>query len=159
MNTSWQNVSREFDPDGSLRDIYVSPVTLADWQRVIDFVREGGSEVSYSLDGQPSQLPASVSESFAARQHSSPSLTFRLGGVHFATHFFSDDELEFDFSPSDIHCQGDLDLLLGFIQRVGDLLTKPVSITPENCREDAFLVYHPDSRAVSYTPAVFNRNV
>lgn len=158
MKTSWQSVSREFEPDGSLRDIYVSPATAAHWQLTLDFLRQHSTDLSYSLDGQLSPLPVSVAEAFAARTEASPLLTFRFDGIHFAAHFFTDDELEFDFCPSDIRGQSDLDSLLDFIQRVGDLLSKPVSITPENCREDAFLVYQPDSHEFCYTPPAFNRN-
>ena len=158
MNITWQSVSREFEPDGSLRDIYVSPATPHDWQRVLDFVRQHGSEVCYSLDGQSTSVPVSVDEPFAAREHSSPLLTFRFGGIHFAAHFFCDDEVEFDIVPNDIRSASEFDSLCGFLQRIGDLLSKPVSLTPENCGEDAFLVYHPNSREFSHAPSAFNRN-
>jgi hypothetical protein len=158
MNPSWQSVSRDFEPDGSLRDIYVSPATLDDWQRTLDFLRQRSTEPSYSLDAQPLPLPVSVAEAFSARMHASALLTFRFGSIHFATHFFTDDELEFDFCPSDICAQTDLDSLLSFVQRIGDLLARPVSITPENSREDAFLVYQPDSHEFCHTPRAFNRN-
>ena len=117
-----------------------------------------GNKPTYSIDGQTSRLPTSVAEAFAARTDASALLTFRFGGIHFATHFFADDELEFDFYPNDIHGQSDLDSLLDFIQRIGDLLARPVSITPENSREDAFLVYQPDSHEFRYTSPAFNRN-
>ncbi len=158
MNISWQSVSSEFEADGSLRDIYVSPATLSDWQRAFDFVRQHGNEVSYSLDGLSSSLPVSVSEPLSAREHASPLLTFRFGGIHFATHFFTADELEFDILPNAIHGQDDLDSLLSFVQRIGDLLVRPVSITPENSREDAFLIYQPDSHGFRHVPPTFNRN-
>jgi len=157
MDTSWQSISRDFEPHGSLRDIYVSPATPDDWQLTLDFIRQHSSEPSYSLDGQPSPLPISVAEAFSARAHVSPLLTFRFGAIHFAAHFFTDDELEFDFWPGDIRGQSDLDSLLGFVQRIGDLLARAVSITPENCRKDAFLVYQPDSHEFRYTPPAFNR--
>ena len=38
MNVLWSTVAHEFTPDGSLRDIYVFPSSVADWQQVLDFV-------------------------------------------------------------------------------------------------------------------------
>ena len=157
MSIPWQSVSREFEPDGALRDIYVSPASADDWQRALNFIRQHCTEPSYSLDGQASSLPVSVAEVFSARALASPLLTFRFGGIQFAAHFFAEDELEFDFCPGEIRGQSDLDSLLAFIQRVGDLLSKPICITPENCRDEPFLAYQPDSHEFRHSPPAFHR--
>ena len=88
----------------------------------------------------------------SVRAEASPLLTFRFGGIQFAAHFFNEEELEFDFVPNDIRGQDDLDSLLSFVRQMGDLLSKPVSITPENFRDGAFLVYRPDVREFRRIP-------
>jgi len=152
MNISWQSVSSEFEPDGSLCDIYISSVTPADWQSVIDFIRQEACDVSYSIDGHSSSLPSAVNEALSARKYASPLLTFRFGSIPFASHFFNDNEVEFDFTPNDICGQSEFDTLCEFIRRIGDLVSKPVSIAPENCREYAFIFYMPDTHEFSYRP-------
>ena len=157
MNVLWSTVAHEFTSDGSLRDIYVFPSTVSDWQSVLEFVRHHSTDPSYTVDGEPAAWPASAADVFATRAHASPALWFRFGGIHFAAHFFTEAEVEFDFHPNDVRSQPDLDSLLSFLRQVGDLLAKPISVTPENSMGDAFLVYQPDTGEFRITPSLTNR--
>ena len=159
MNVSWSTVAHEFTRDGSLRDIYVSPVTLDDWQRVFEFVRSLGTAANYWVNGDPAVWPASIIDAFATRAHASPALIFRVSGIHLVAHFFDEATVEMDFLPQDVSNQAELDLLLSFLQHLGDLLAKPVSVTPEGCMDEAFLVYQPSSREFLCTPAPTSRYV
>ena len=38
MTRNWNDIKWIFEPDGSLRDIYVQDVTLSDWEELIDFL-------------------------------------------------------------------------------------------------------------------------
>lgn len=152
MNVLWSTVAHEFTPDGSLRDIYVFPSSVADWQKVLDFALHHGTEPIYTVDGENAEWPASAVAAFATQAHASPALWFRFGGIHFAAHFFTEAEVEFDFRPEDVCSQQELDALLSFIQRIGDLLAKPVVVTPENQMDEAFLSYQPATREFRATP-------
>ena len=67
MKIDWKTLARDFEPDGALRDLYVSPSTEADWQQALDFIRLHSDEPSYSLDSCSVPLPLEVSAAFAAR--------------------------------------------------------------------------------------------
>lgn len=156
MSIFWQSISQEFKPDGSLRDIYVSPATPSDWQYLLDFLKQHGAEVSYSIDGTPSLIPSTVVEIFATRPNASPLLEFSIQGIRYLAFFFDENQIELTFDERDIKNQTELDVLMAFLQSVGDLLLKPVSVTPENLLDEAFLVYEPASREFRYIPPSLN---
>ena len=141
----WDTCKEDFRGDGSLRDIYITPSTLADWRALYPVLRSYPG-VEYSVDGVSQTPPDSVEQAFAVRQSASPMLRFRVGQVLVVFHFFSEDEIECDFVPNEITSQTDLDALLDFIRRLGDTTRKRVVITPENGRERPFITYDSESR-------------
>ena len=38
MTHNWNSIKWIFEPDGSLRDIYIQDVTIYDWEKLIDFL-------------------------------------------------------------------------------------------------------------------------
>ena len=158
MNISWETVAPDFEPDGALCDLYVTPATRADWQRTLDFVRERCADIVYTVDSQQQPTPLSVDELCAARESAAVTLTFRFGPLHLATHFFVPDELEFDFWPKDIQGPADFASLLQFMRDLGDMLGKPVLLTPENHQNAPILEYTPTSHEFRYIPPPFDRN-
>jgi hypothetical protein len=158
MNLTWETVAPNFAPDGALRDLYVADTTRGDWQCAIDFVHEHCTDIVYTRDSEPERLPANVDEAFATRPDATASLAFRFGPVHFVTHFFVEEELEFDFWPKDIQEQHEFDSLLQFIRQLGDLLAKPVGVSFESSRDTTFLTYEPTLHEFHYIPPVIDRN-
>ena len=140
----WDTCKDDFRDDGSLRDIYITPATLADWQALYPILR-AYSGAEYSVAGVVQPPPDSVERAFADRPSGSPMLRLRVGRALIVFHFFSDEEVECDFVPNEITSQGDLDTLLAFVRRLGDTTRRRVVITPENGRELAFITYDPES--------------
>ena len=146
---NWNTCKNDFQGDGSLRDIYITPATLADWRALYPFLRNFPG-VEYSVDGIAQPAPDSVEQAFAVRSSGSPMLRFRVGRALVVFHFFWDEEIECDFVPNEITSQLDLDALLGFVRQLGDVTHKRVIITPENCREQPFITYEPEAREFRY---------
>ena len=117
--------------DGSLRDIYVFDTTLADWERLINFIRDKFPIISFTLDSVQAKMPANASEIFAFRASQNPSCNFMVNGISVAFHFFCEEEIEMDIVPNDIDRPERLAILLNFIAGLGDCLNKPVVLTPE----------------------------
>jgi len=140
----WHTCKENFRTDGSLRDIYITPATLADWRAVYPVLRSF-PVVEYSVDGVTQPVPASVEQVFGVRRFANPMLRVRVGATLVVFHFFTDEEIECDFLPNEIRSQVDLDALLAFVRRIGDATRKRVVITPENTREKPFITYHPTS--------------
>jgi len=146
---SWDTCKDDFRSDGSLRDIYIAPATLADWRAIYPLLRDFPA-VEFSVDGVVQPPPATVEQAFAVRRSASPVLRFRVGRALVVFHFFSEEEIECDVSPREITSQTDLNALLGFVRQLGDTTHKRVLITPENDREHPFISYEPESREFEY---------
>ena len=146
---SWDTCKEDFRSDGSLRDIYITPATLADWRAIYPLLRDFPA-VEFTVDGVVQPPPATVEQAFAVRSSASPMLRFRVGSALVVFHFFSEDEIECDIVPHEILSQADLDALLGFVRQLGDTTHKRVVITPENGREHPFISYEPESREFEY---------
>jgi len=142
---SWNTCKEDFRADGSLRNIYITPATLADWRAVYPLFR-AHSEVDYSVDGAVHPPPDSVEEIFEVRRSANPMLRVRVGRALIVFHFFTYEEIECDFVPNEITSQADLDALLAFVRKIGDATRKRVVITPGNGRELPFIDYDPESR-------------
>jgi hypothetical protein len=136
----WKTVSQDFEHDGALRDIYISPASLDDWRAIYPFLRDY-SGVEFFVDGEPQNLPLQIDEFFTAV--SRPMLRFRVGRALVVFHFFVTDEIECDFDPREISSQTDLDALLVFIRELGDRTGKPVIVTPENLSDSPIISYEP----------------
>jgi hypothetical protein len=140
----WDTCREDFRPDGSLRDIYISPATLADWRAIYPLLRDfPAAEFSVNQVVQPP--PATVDEAFEVRRSANPRLRFRVGRALVVFHFLSEEEIECDVSPQEIASPTDLDALLEFVRVLGDTTHKGVVIAPENGREHPFISYEPET--------------
>jgi hypothetical protein len=125
----WQTCKKDFEWDGSWRDIYVFKTTLDDWRALCACLR-AAYELGFQIDGITQPFPPAPEEVFAIRKQGSPLLRVRVGGILVACHFFTPEQMEFDIDPREVTSQSDLDALLGFLRRVGDAVGKPVAVTP-----------------------------
>jgi hypothetical protein len=147
----WETCKNAFRRDGSLRDIYISPATIEDWRKVFQWLRDRPG-AAYQADGDPAPMPEVVEEAFAAREAKSILLRYDIGSTVVNFHFFTDHEIECDFSPTDITCQQDMDSVLSFLRDLSTLTGRRTIMTPENCLEDPLISYCPVSGIFSYHP-------
>jgi hypothetical protein len=148
----WDDVAHYFEVDGSLLDAYVFGVSMADWQHFIDVVRAQQWRLDYTVDGSSQPLPQQYGDIIAARSDASTTLTiWPTPDIAVNTHFFSDDEIEFDFEPGELQGQDRLDVLCAFLRTIGGTLNKPVVLTPENNPDWPLLTYTPDDDRVTAT--------
>jgi hypothetical protein len=142
---SWETCRKEFEWDGSLRDIYVQTTTIRDWQILVDKLATS-YKISFQIDGAARPLPATMAEVFAIRDKASTLLNVEAGNILAACHFFTPDEIEFDIDPRQVASQTELDSLLEFLRFIGDCVNKPVMLTLENGIADPILMYEPHSK-------------
>ena len=145
----WKMCKQDFEWDGSWRDIYVFHTTLEDWRLLFALLRSD-YQLEISTDGTVQSLPTANDDLLALPQEFLPHWRFRVGGLRVVCHFFSSDQMEFDVDPREITSQTGLDTLLGFVQRLGDFISKPVVLTPENGPEIPIITYDPKTRAFQY---------
>jgi transcriptional regulator with XRE-family HTH domain len=136
------------DDEGALLDAYVPATGESDWQRVVDAIRSTDSSRRYTEDGRPQDMPPDVREIFKRAQTAAclwqvePVRELRIN-----CHFFHEAEIEFDFDPSEIVGQEQLNVVCDFMRTVGLALRLPVEIGIESRepRPPAALCYEPDA--------------
>src|SRR6478735_1221008 len=98
----WQQIAPDFEPDGSLRDIYVFGTDLSDWQRVLDVLRTWEPAPNLTIGGQPANMPDNAEDIFAEARQQGALLSLKVSDAHVNCHFFGHDEIEFDLDPREV---------------------------------------------------------
>jgi hypothetical protein len=149
----WHQIKQDFERDGALRDIYVLETDLTDWQRVVEYLRQTHQPLEFQVNREPRPLPGQVRQIFNLRpEGGAAKLALRVGGVLLHCHFFSDEEIEFDFWPEDVKAQAELDALLAFMVDLHRVTQKAVLLTPENYKESPIFRVDVASSKVIYMP-------
>jgi len=148
----WQQVSADFVPDGSLRDIYVLRATPSDWQNVVDELRSFDPPPVFLIDGEAAEMPENIEEILAARISCSPMLQIDLGKINLNCHFFGGENIEFDLDPNEVTGQREFDALLNFMRFLGSTTGKIVVLTPENFLIAPILRCSPHSDEIEWLP-------
>jgi hypothetical protein len=54
---AWEAHRGLFEWEGSWRDLYILDTQLRDWQRLLDYFREQGDQLTFMIDDIPHPLP------------------------------------------------------------------------------------------------------
>jgi hypothetical protein len=146
----WKQQARDFEHDGSLRDIMITGTTVDDWRRVLDLILQSDMGAEYSRGGEVQSPPRNVESIF--RDEIVSSFSFSILGVAVHCYFFTPDEIEFSFQPREI-TEPSLVKMLQFLVDLGDLTQKTAIISPENCYEAPMFRYAPDAHRLEWIPA------
>jgi hypothetical protein len=131
MNREWNDIKWIFEPDGSLRDIYVQDVSLNDWDKLIDFVNKNfiltfGDKNKIDKDYVLKYLQKTN------RQDTCQPLIIYLARIKVHCYFFLPEEIEFDINPKEIKSITDFELIESFMVSISKVLGKQVTLTAEN---------------------------
>lgn len=143
---SFEDYKKAFDfhADNGLRDIYVFETDEADWQTVIDDFRSNTTyPIHFFLDKEPQPLPHEVKTIFDLTQDHAVLLCIDEGQLNLHCYFFTPDQIEFDLDPRDIQNDDRLTRLLDFIHHIGNLLQKPIVLTPESVETIYYFSFDP----------------
>ncbi|WP_379546170.1 hypothetical protein ACFCW2_10265 [Qipengyuania sp. DSG2-2] len=151
----WNEISGDFEPDGSYRDILINEVTLVEWQAVIDAVRKNMPSFEYYAGSKLAEMPQDISRLFNLGPDEDRSdLYLDFGNGRIKCHFFSEDQIEFDIDPRDMNA-GSLPSLINFMTLLGTVVEKPVSLTHEAMPDAEILRYMPATGRVDYVGPAF----
>jgi len=151
---NWNQYKKEFEWDGSYRDLYILDTDLSHWQRVINFLRGSEYRITFKVDNEVAALPEDVAEIFRKRNETSILLTIEVDGIFINCHFFTEDEIEFDIDPREIKNEEKLNQLFEFMKKTGGLLEKEVRLTPENYQEGIIFKYVAETNRIEYIPVL-----
>ncbi len=131
-----------FEPDGMLRDIYVFDTDVRDWQRVIDYLRARPYSLAFTAGDQFLPLP-DAARIFELQVELTCSLSVDRQGMNLMCHFFTTEQIELDLDPRDYADGRHIDELLAFMRGLGEVVDKPVILTPESSPRYPLLRFDP----------------
>jgi hypothetical protein len=155
---TWDDVSDEFALDGSLRDICITDVSIADWHATWNLLQGSGLNMTYTVDAVKTAPPDNVAEIFAGSTEPLRMLAVLVGGAQLNCHFFDESEIEFDLHPREITGQLQLDAVVGFMAALATATGRVVLMTPENMHDDPFLRVAPSTVTEYITTGGFFRD-
>ncbi|GLC24618.1 hypothetical protein [Roseisolibacter agri] len=152
MEPRWPDVAPDFAPDGSLRDVYVFGTTEADWDAVLAHVRARYAPLRFTVDGEPAPVPARFADGYAVRERAAPCLTFHVGGVALACHFFDPGQIEFDLLPQEVDGPERLAAVTAFLRELAHVTARPAVLTAASQPDPVILRADPVTGAVVFMP-------
>jgi hypothetical protein len=150
MDMDWEQIKPDFDWDGSWRDIYVLGTTMADWQTMLDAIRDRYPQLSFSVFGESCELPERAEE--LGPWETGAFLSFAVEGVQLNCHFFRSDRIEFDLDPRQVRGAREANGLAEFMSCLGRRLGMEVVLTLENSQDAVILRYLPYRDEVVWMP-------
>lgn len=150
----WRRQKSDFEPDGSLRDIYVQGTTLEDWRVVFPLIVDGNFQARLERSGAVVAVPSAFESLFDGNDRYL--LTFSIGGVGLDCHFFGPEEIEFSFAPNSV-TENALQGLLQFMVDIGDVTKKRVVMSPENGPAVPIFSYEPNESDLRWIPPIDRR--
>jgi hypothetical protein len=141
---SFEKCRSHFQWDGSWRDLYVRDTGRSDWNQLLDFLRQSDYKCDFSVNGSAAELPKDAAAIFAQREASGSSLVVEVSAVLLRCHFFTENEIEFDFDPRQVSGDETLSAVLCFMKEVGKRLNRKVDLTPENMPDSPIFSFDPE---------------
>ena len=137
MTRNWNDIKWIFEPDGSLRDIYVQDVTISDWEKTIDLLN-----LNYNLTFGPQDNGEAITQidklyivnclTSQSNEIAIKSASIDLQGILVKCHFFLLDQIEFDIDPNSIMSIHDFEKIENFMISISMVLKTQVTLTAEN---------------------------
>ena len=151
VNPTWEEVSQDFQRDGSWRDIYIFDTTVDDWQALLDYLRDREMVTWFTIDGEPAVPMSDARAIFALRDTVAPSIGFRAAGLDLACHFFCEEEIEFDFVPTDVTAKSWPDFV-AWLREIATRFKRDIVVTPENWSHVDIIRISPNTCGLLYFP-------
>ncbi|GGQ65112.1 hypothetical protein [Kitasatospora griseola] len=143
----WDDVRDFLDPDlmGALPDLFVSEVSVEDWQALFDLVEASGWAWEWRVGVSPGGALPAAAEVFA-RPVDAETVELRVQPVAGVLVIFrprSAEEIEFDVDLRELQGQAGVDLLCGLLRTIGRRLGKVVAMTAEGDHGNPVLGFDP----------------
>jgi hypothetical protein len=149
MKTLWSQCQEDFEPDGSLIDIYVFETTRMDWEKLLRFVGNQYNCV-YHLLGITSESLPSAEWIFSEKSSIHGPLVIKTGHVEITTNFFMESQIELWLSREEVTSLSDFEELCQFVKGVGNAIEKNVRVTPESGEEIPIFEFDYASRSFRF---------
>ena len=155
MNREWNDIKWIFEPDGSLRDIYIQDVSLSVWDEIIVYLNK-----NFSLTfGDKTKIDKDYVLKYLQQtnqQNACQPLIINLEHIKVHCYFFIPEEIEFDIDPKEINSITDFELIESFMVSISKALGLQVTLTAENSPK--FPLFKVDVKNGIYIIEINNNN-
>ncbi|MEN3747212.1 hypothetical protein TPR58_08530 [Sphingomonas sp. HF-S3] len=127
----WSEIAAHFQPEGSLRDIYILNASLEDWASVWGILTMGPEPLRFTVDGEVVAPPMLVEEAFRLQANHSVCASYQLGPQLVNCCCFMADEVELDIDPKEVDGLVEAQRLADFMAVLGRATAKEVRLTGE----------------------------
>lgn len=133
---NWNNIKWIFEKDGALRDIYVQNATISDWEKTIDLLNSE-YKISYgnSEENFTNQIDLDYVKKMFADETGELEIKFvriDLDGILILSHFFLEEQIEFDINPTEIKTELEFNKITDFLKSISSKLDKQITLCGEN---------------------------
>jgi hypothetical protein len=133
-----------FENDGSYRDLYVHKIELKDWEKIIQLIKTN-FKYKFLKDGDDINFETYDAASiFRERKDCGFTLSVDFKGIIINSHFFDEEEIEFDIYSREIDSIKKRNAVFEFMRFIAISINRSVSITPENSPESPYLEVSPE---------------
>jgi hypothetical protein len=136
----WNAVKRSFEPDGSLRDIYVHNADAPAWEAAFAFLLSQGA-ILYYVNGVETAVPARAEDALSQAPDAAALLLVEREEIEYACHFFSRTRIELDFWPEAICDAATLAALERVVVGLGVATGRNVLVTHESMPDAVIMRY------------------
>lgn len=151
---NWTQLKKEiYYCDGSLRDIYVFQTNLEDNEKWTNLVNQLYSVKWFNglTQTEEQKIDIQVIRGYLKGEHSlCSSANVYIDKIQINNHFFIDNQIENDISPTEINNIDDHEKIINYMSVISVLLDKPVILTPENEQETILIRVTKDK--IEYLP-------
>lgn len=134
MTRKWNDIQWIFEPDGSLRDIYVQDILLREWEKLINHLN-ANFKVTFSDQEIIDKKYVLEYLQDTSGEMESKSLTIHLGQIKVNCYFFLSEQIEFDIDPKEVNSLSDFELIEKFMTSISETLQEQVTLTAEDSPE------------------------
>ncbi|MDQ0112574.1 hypothetical protein [Paenibacillus harenae] len=109
------------------------------------------SSITLTVDGEKvNEMPSDITAIFKERREKSIFLNIEYNRIDLNCHFFSEEEIELDISPTGIKDITEVKSLLDFMEILAELLGKSVSISIENDKQVPLITVNKNGEYFTY---------
>ena len=136
MLRSWDEIKWIFKVDGSLRDIYVQDVSIAEWEKLIDLLNNKYWVTSSIAGEEPSNR---IDKEYAIKyltenngEMNAVATTIHIDNLKINCHFFLAEQIELDVDPKEVTTIEDIERIQDFMEDISKCLDRQVTLTAED---------------------------
>ncbi len=132
----WNSIKKEFEADGSLRDLLIFEASEDIWDSLICAVSNSSYSSTFYLSDRVVQLPQTFAEIKEIQELETTILSIDIGNrIKLNCHFFVSEEIEFDLDPKEMSNEEDYSCLVGFLSWLHNITKRSVVVSHEGAPE------------------------